>query len=113
MDTRVGLVRDGDSLAAAAQQLTGLRDRYARVGLRHHGKIYNHELLSFLELGSLFDVAEAVIAAAQTRTESRGVHKRRDFPELNETEWYKHTLVSHSTQGPHVDTRPIHVTPTH
>jgi len=113
METRVGLVRGGESLAEATRQLTALRNRYARVGLRHHGKMYNHELLSVLELGSLIDVAEAVIAAAQMRKESRGVHQRRDFPEQNEAEWRKHTLVSQSAQGPHVDTRPINVPPSH
>ncbi|NOT54147.1 MAG: FAD-binding protein [Deltaproteobacteria bacterium] len=113
MATRVGLVRDGEGLRTATQDVALLRDRYARVGLRHHGKMYNHELLALLELGSLLDVAEVVIAAAQTRTESRGVHQRRDFPAPNEAEWRKHTLVSRSAQGLHVETRPINGTSLH
>ncbi|HXG20511.1 MAG TPA: FAD-dependent oxidoreductase, partial [Methylomirabilota bacterium] len=76
MDEYVGLVRDGSGLASAAEQLIALQERYARVGLRHHGKIYNAELLAFFELASLLDVAEAVIAAAQARKESRGAHYR-------------------------------------
>ena len=107
MATRVGLVRDGESLTAATQALSLLRDRYARVGLRHHGKMYNHELLALLELGSLLDVAEAVIAAAQTRTESRGVHQRRDFSERNDAAWRRHTLVLYGVDGPVIATRPI------
>ena len=111
MASSVGLVRDGESLRAATQEMSLLRDRYTRVGLRHHGKIYNHEMLALLELGSLLDVAETVIAAAQMRKESRGVHQRRDFPERNEAQWCTHTLVSQSAQGPHVETRPLNVTP--
>ena len=113
MDEHVGLMRSGSSLAAAAERLATLKERYARVGLRHHGKIYNAELVAFFELASLFDVAEAVITAAQTRTESRGVHYRSDFPLPNDSEWRQHTLVSHGVNGPRVETRPVnpHLSP--
>ncbi|MBI3246090.1 MAG: FAD-binding protein [Deltaproteobacteria bacterium] len=113
MDEHVGLVRDGGGLAAAAERLTALKERYARVGLRHHGKIYNAELVAFFELASLLDVAEAVIMAAQARKESRGVHQRSDFPLPNDKEWRQHTLVSHGVNGPIVETRPVnsHLSP--
>ena len=100
-------MRDGAGLSAAAEGLMTVKERYARVGLRHHGKMFNHELSTFLELGSLLDVAEAVIAAAQARKESRGVHYRRDFPTSNEREWRKHTLVLHRSESPIVEIRPV------
>jgi succinate dehydrogenase / fumarate reductase flavoprotein subunit len=111
MDEHVGLVRDGNGLATAAEQLTALQERYARVGLRHHGKIYNAELIAFFELASLLDVAEAVVAAAQARKESRGVHYRGDFPLPNDEEWRQHTLVLHGANSPIVETRPVNARP--
>lgn len=107
MTEKVGLVRDDAGLSAATERLVTLKERHARVGLRHHGKMFNHELSTFLELGSLLDVAEAVIAAAQARKESRGVHYRRDFPTSNEREWRKHTLVLHGSESPIVEIRPL------
>jgi succinate dehydrogenase/fumarate reductase flavoprotein subunit len=113
MDEHVGLVRDENGLTAAAQELAVLKQRHDRVGLRHQGKVYNTELLSLLELGSLLDVAEAVIAAARTRKESRGVHQRNDFPMTNDEEWRQYTCVSRGNGDPTVETRPVtsHLSP--
>jgi succinate dehydrogenase/fumarate reductase flavoprotein subunit len=107
MDEHVGLSREASGLTVAAERLTELKSRYHSVGLRHHGKIYNAELLTFFELGSLLDVAEAVITAAQARKESRGVHQRHDFPTANDGEWRQHTLVKRGSDGPTVETRPV------
>ncbi len=113
MDEHVGLVRNGGGLATAAERLTTLQERYARVGLRHRGKMHNAELVMFFELASLLDVAAAVITAAQARKESRGVHQRSDFPLPNDKEWRQHTLVSYGVNGPIVETRPVnsHLSP--
>jgi succinate dehydrogenase / fumarate reductase flavoprotein subunit len=107
MDEHVSLVREESGLAVTAEKLTKLKDCYGSVGLRHQGKMYNSELLSFFELGSLLEVAEAVITAARARQESRGVHYRSDFPEPNESKWRQHTCVSRGADGPIVETRPV------
>ena len=46
-----------------------------------------------LELGCLLDLAEATVASALARTESRGAHSREDFPDRNDDEFFKHSLV--------------------
>ena len=42
---------------------------------------------------NLFDVAEATAISAYERNESRGAHARDDFPERDDAEWLKHSLV--------------------
>ena len=42
------------------------------------------------ELRNMLDVAAVMIAAAQQRTESRGVHWRSDFPKQNDALWRQH-----------------------
>src|SRR5262249_43089351 len=57
-------------------------------------RIYNYELTSYLELGSMLTLAEIVASAAQNRTESRGAHHRADFPERDETNWKSPTVAT-------------------
>ena len=107
MAEHVGLVRDEAGLREAARCVADLQARYAQVGLRHHGKMYNHELLSFCELGALLDVAGAIVTAAQARQESRGVHHRSDFPATNDAEGPYHSLVTRGPDGPILTTSPV------
>ena len=107
MAEHVGLVRDEAGLREAAGCVADLQARYAQVGLRHHGKMYNHELLSFYELGALLDVAGAIVIAAQERQESRGVHQRSDFPATNDAEGPYHSIVKRGPDGPSLNTSPV------
>ena len=109
MAEHVGLVRDEAGLREAAGCVADLQARYAQVGLRHHGKMYNHELLSFYELGALLDVAGAIVIAAQERQESRGVHQRSDFPATNDAEGPYHSIVKRGPDGPSLNTSPVNV----
>jgi L-aspartate oxidase len=65
-----GVVRSARSLAGAADGVadlvSALGDRAASVGAG--------------ELGNLLQMADALLASARTRTESRGAHSRSDFP---------------------------------
>jgi succinate dehydrogenase/fumarate reductase flavoprotein subunit len=106
MNDKVGLVRDGSSLQAALEQVRTLKERYARIHLRNSSRIYNYELTSYLEVGSLLNIAELVTMAAQARTESRGAHYRTDFPLRNDSQWNCHSIVSQVNGAPRVDTKP-------
>ena len=52
------------------------------------------ELRSFLELENLLDAGEAIITAAQHRTESRGSHFREDYPD-QDPQWDKRILIGY------------------
>ena len=43
------------------------------------------------ELDHMLQTAQMIVKAALLRTESRGAHQRRDFPDQNDTVWLKHT----------------------
>jgi succinate dehydrogenase / fumarate reductase, flavoprotein subunit len=105
MNDKVGLARDAASLQTALDQVRGLKERYARVRLLNNSRIYNSGLTSYLELGSLLNVAELATISAQARTESRGAHYRTDFPQRNDSQWNRHTIVSQVDGGPYVGTK--------
>ena len=106
MNDKVGLARDGATLQSALDQIRTLKERYASIRLRNQTRIYNSELTSYLEVGSLLNIAELVTMAAQARTESRGAHYRTDFPERDDSQWKRHTIVTQIGGAPNVDTRP-------
>jgi L-aspartate oxidase len=43
-----------------------------------------------LELKNMLLLAILIATAAEKRTESRGCHRRRDFPDLDDWNWHKH-----------------------
>ncbi len=82
-----GVVRSGPSLAAAAASMDDLAealgDRTASVGAG--------------ELANLVQLADALLASAQLRTESRGAHSRSEFPDTSPS--WRRRLV-HGEVGP-------------
>ena len=92
------------------RKLRDLRARYATVAVRDTGRIFNTELLEAREVGYLLDCAEATVAAALARTESRGGHFREDFPDRNDDDWLKHSLAYQAEGGPQLRYKPVTIT---
>jgi len=99
MMEKVSVFRTGAELLEARDRLRDLRDRYGRAKLDDHGRQFNQDLLEALELGFLLDLAEATVASALNRTESRGAHFREDYPDRNDAQWLKHTLIYRQEDG--------------
>jgi succinate dehydrogenase flavoprotein subunit len=93
------VVRSEESLSKMQQILGGLRERYDRVAITDKGAIYNTDLMETVELGYLLDCADALVAAALERTESRGGHYREDHPLRDDANWLKHTLANREADG--------------
>lgn len=94
MHEHCGVFRNRERLSEGLEKIRRLKDRYPGVALTDRGEAFNNELLSVLELGSMLDVAEAILLGALNREESRGSHSRTDFPERNDAEWLKHTIIT-------------------
>ena len=88
-----GVFRTEETLARARDDIAGLKVRFQNLGVQDKGTVYNTNLLEIIELGNLLDLAEATVAAALSRTESRGAHFREDFPDRNDEVFFKHSLV--------------------
>jgi succinate dehydrogenase / fumarate reductase flavoprotein subunit len=72
------------------------------VFVQDTGRTYNTELMEAVELGFLLDCAEATVAAASARDETRGAHYREDHPLRDDEHWLKHSLAY---RGPGGDVR--------
>ncbi|MFM8999155.1 MAG: succinate dehydrogenase flavoprotein subunit [Actinomycetota bacterium] len=106
------VVRSETSLTKMQEILAGLRERYERVYVQDTGKLFNTELMEAVELGYLLDCADALVASALVRDESRGGHFREDHPLRDDANWLKHTLVTRKDDGSLVmDFKPVKMGP--
>jgi fumarate reductase flavoprotein subunit len=104
MEDNAGIYRTEAGLQAAVAKIHELRTRYQRVVLTDKTNVYNTDLFQTLELGSMLDCAEAVTVGALARKESRGAHQRLDFPERDDSNFLRHTMVYHQgADEPRVD----------
>jgi succinate dehydrogenase / fumarate reductase flavoprotein subunit len=110
MDVHVGVFRTGEELSAGLEKIKSLRKRYSNIGIDDKSSVYNTNLYHALELANLLDLAEVMVTGALQRTESRGGHARRDFPERNDERWLKHTLAFSTKQGLRLDYKPVTIT---
>ncbi|OLC44015.1 MAG: L-aspartate oxidase [Nitrospirae bacterium 13_1_40CM_4_62_6] len=80
---KVGLVRTGDSLAAATAQLS----RWERIVARPFSTRRD------LEVKNMIGVARCITTAALWRENSVGAHYRADFPEAKRPGWRQHSRL--------------------
>ncbi len=111
MEESAGIYRTGKQLEAAAGKLRQLQERFRDVALDDHSLTFNTELTAALELGFMLDVAEAIVASALARRESRGSHQRTDFPARDDKNYLSHSLAYRVAEGsPRVEYLPVTIT---
>jgi succinate dehydrogenase / fumarate reductase flavoprotein subunit len=102
--------RTAASLTRMMVCLDELKDRYRDVRVQDKGRVFNTDLLEARELGHLLDCAEATVATALARTESRGAHYREDFPERDDRRWLRHSLAWKTAGRPRLGTKSVTIT---
>lgn len=106
----VGIYRNEKDMQAALEKVRELKERYKQVGVTDTGKIFNTELLNAWELGNLLEIAEVVAVSALNRKESRGGHSREDYPDRDDANWLKHTLITKKDDKLDISYKPVVIT---
>lgn len=111
MMENVSVFRTDETLKTALEGLAELKERYRRVKVQDKGRRFNTDLLEAIELGNLVELAEVTAFAARQRTESRGAHYREDYPDRDDGNWLKHSLITRGEDGGLVsDFKPVVIT---
>ena len=111
MHENFGVFRREEQMRKQEGIVDGLRERYERVVVEDKGDVFNNDLTQALELGFLLDLASCMVVAGIERKESRGAHARPyDFPDRDDENYMRHTLVTIENGAPRLDWKPVTVT---
>jgi succinate dehydrogenase / fumarate reductase flavoprotein subunit len=109
MQAHCAVFRTAESMQEGIEKLEPIRESFADVKVTDRSMVWNTDLVETMELENLIGQAVVTAHSAANRTESRGAHAREDFPDRDDENWMKHTLVwLDGRNKPVIDFRPVH-----
>jgi succinate dehydrogenase/fumarate reductase flavoprotein subunit len=106
MYRHVGIIRSGEGLMAAREEIRALR-RLARQMRTPAAGAPTFGLLRALETEAMVELAEVIVESALLRTESRGAHYRTDYPDADNVRWLRNIVARRTPEGPSLATVPV------
>jgi len=111
MQDHAAVFRTGETLAEGCTKVQKTFSGLADIGIKDRSLVFNTDLVEALELENLLYQCVPTVEGGLNRQESRGAHAREDFPERNDSDWLKHTVVWVDDKGkPTIGYRPVTLT---
>ncbi len=93
MQKHAAVFRSTKSLKEGVKNINIISKNLDDIGIKDRSLIFNTDLIESLELENLMQQALVTMRSADQRKESRGAHAHEDFPDRNDKDWMKHTLM--------------------
>jgi succinate dehydrogenase / fumarate reductase flavoprotein subunit len=111
MHENFGVFRREEQMQRQGEIVDSLRERYQHVVVEDKGDVFNSDLTQALELEFLLELAACMVVCGVARKESRGAHSRPyDFPDRDDENFLKHTLVTWQSGKPDLEWKPVTMT---
>ena len=110
MTAYCSVFRNKKDLNKALATIKSLMERYEGVVIDNRGLRFNTDLMEALELESLLNLSNIILVSAMAREESRGAHFREDYPERDDQNWLKHTLIQKTEDDHRLFYKPVTIT---
>jgi len=109
MQDHCAVFRTGEVLEDGQKKLTELWSRQGDIGVSDRSMVWNSDLMESLEFDNLMAQSVVSLHGALNREESRGGHAREDFPDRDDENWMKHSMIWLDEKGEtRIDYRPVH-----
>ena len=109
MQKHAAVFRSTNSLNEGVKKIETITKSMDSIAIKDRSLIFNTDLVEALELDNLMQQAVVTIKSAEQRQESRGAHSHEDFPDRDDKNWMKHTVMwLNDKMKTNVDYRDVH-----
>jgi succinate dehydrogenase / fumarate reductase flavoprotein subunit len=110
MQNNCAVFRTTQVLQEGVRKIDDVAGSLKDLGITDRSMVWNTDLVEALELENLVEQAVATLHSAENRHESRGAHAHEDYPERDDQNWMKHTIVwLDPANKVTIDYRPVHL----
>ena len=106
-----GIFREEKKMKEALEKVREIRERAKHIKVHDREMTFNTNLQQTLEFLNLVEVAETIVLGALERKESRGAHFRIDYPERDDENFLKHSIIERTEDGElRISWKPVKIT---